>query len=162
MPFAFAKGHLSLAGQYFCDFAFCQESSSCHLWLQFIRVLRILKILKLWWGRWWCWTNCVIIWIWLFVQNFLKHNLFHRGITFENSKRSRSFCDSPRAMDFVDEDELFSCLTSLLIGVDGAFALLSNKCRLWRVNLRLPCLQKCSTFSLPHSLVLNSGHHLTL
>jgi len=42
------------------------------------------------------------------------------------SRRSRSFCDRPFALDVADEDELFSYLLSLLIGVNGACAL-SNK-----------------------------------
>jgi len=51
---------------------------------------------------------------------------FIEGSSLRNSRRSRSFCDRPFALDLVDEDELFSCLLSFLIGVNGACAL-SNK-----------------------------------
>ena len=161
MPFTFAKGHSSLQGLFFMTFVFCQEPSSYRLCLQIIWVLWILEIIRLWWWRWGCWTNSVLIGIAMFVKDFWSTIRFIPGSSLRYSRRSFSFCDNPLALIFTEDDELFSFLMSCLLGVAGALAF-SNKCKLCRVNLRLPCLQKNSTFSLPQSLVLNSGHHLIL
>jgi len=62
----------------------------------------------------------------------------------------------------VEDEELLSIFASFFDGVAGAIFGFSKRKRLCSVNLRLPCLQKYSTFSLPQSLALNSGQHLIL
>ena len=161
MPFTFAKGHLSLQGLFFMTLYFAKSQAlavfvyksygSCESWRSsgfggddeaakltvFSSELPCLS--RIFWS-----TTCFI-----------------PGSSLRYSRRSFSFCDNPLALIFAEDDELFSFFTSCLLGVAGALAF-SNKCKLCSVNLRLPCLQKNSTFSLPQSLVLNSGHHLIL
>ena len=123
MPFTFAKGQVSLAGSFLCDFVFCQEprllpSFKIHMGLENLENPQIfVEMMKM---QSWLFQHPNGL---VYPKIFWRTICFMLGSSLRFSRRSRSFCDNPFALDFVEEDELCSVLTSFLLGVNGAFAL---------------------------------------